>query len=136
MNKMIRLSAAAACIAVFCSARAFAEEEVKGKDVVASGTVQILSGTLKPEGNHDWLLITPEGTYELHLGPDKYRESKEFTMIEGQKAEIKGFVFGKHVAPILIKTDKASITLRNEEGRAAWAESEFSRKKGKLPTGI
>lgn len=129
MKKKICLSIAAVCMAALYPVRTSAAEEVKGKNVVAAGTVQTLTGTLKPEGGHDWMLITAEGTYELHLGPANYRESKQFSMAEGDKASVTGFVHEKHIAPISIKTDKASITLRDEKGKAAWAGTEFSRGK-------
>jgi len=131
MKKKICLSIAAVCIAAFYPARTSAAEEVKGKDVVAAGTVQTLTGILKPEGGHDWMLITPEGTYELHLGPDTYRASKNFIISEGEKAEVTGFVHEKHIAPITLKTEKAAITLRDEKGKSAWAGTEFSRGKKK-----
>jgi hypothetical protein len=129
MTRMIRLSAAT--VTVFTLLSAANAEEIKGKDVVAAGTVQTLSGTLKEDGGHEWLLVTAQGTYELHLGPEAYRESKKFTLAEDQKVEVKGFVFEKHVAPITIKTDQDAIVLRDEAGKSAWAGTEFSGKKGK-----
>lgn len=128
MTRMIRLSAAVATFFTLLSATA--AEEIKGKDVVAGGTVQTLSGTLKADGGHEWLLVTAQETYEMHLGPGAYRESKKFVLSEGQKADVKGFVLEKHIAPITIQTGKAAIVLRNEDGKAAWAGTEFSRKKG------
>ncbi len=128
MTRMIRLSAAAATVFTLLSAAT--AEEVKGKDVVAGGTVQSLSGTLKADGGHEWLLVTAQETYELHLGPEAYRESKKFVLSEGQKANVKGFVFEKHIAPITIQTGKAAMVLRDEAGKAAWAGTEFSGKKG------
>lgn len=128
MTRMIRLSAAA--VTVFTLLSAATAEEVKGKDVVARGTVQTLSGTLKADGSHEWLLVTAQEIYELHLGPEKYRETQKVTLSEGQEAEVKGFVFEKHIAPITIRTGKSAIVLRDEAGKAAWAGTEFSGKKG------
>lgn len=131
MKKSKKLFALVVLIIAASSGRLFAESEIKGKDVVADGTVQTLSGTLKADGGHEWLLVTAKETYELHLGPEKYRESKKFSLTEGLEAEVKGFVFEKHIAPITIKAGNASIVLRDEGGKAAWAGTEFSTKKGK-----
>lgn len=129
MKKIKKLSTIAVLIVAASSGRLFAESEMKGKDVVASGIVQTLSGILKEDGGHEWLLVTAKETYELHLGPEAYRESKNFTLADGQKAEVKGFVFEKHIAPITIKIGKDVIVLRDETGKSAWAGTEFSGKK-------
>jgi hypothetical protein len=131
MKRNYQLFVIAVSIIVASSVRLFAESEIKGKDVVTKGAVQTLSGTLKADGGHEWLLVTDQETYELHLGPEAYRESKKFTLTEGQKAEVKGFVLEKNIAPITIKTDKSSITLRDEAGKAVWAGTAFSSKKEK-----
>jgi len=132
MKKSIRLFIAAALLLSVAACKTPAQEEVKGKDVVASGTVQSLSGTLQLAADgHDWILITPQGDYALHLGPKEYRDSKNFVMTIGEKAEIRGFVHKKHIAPISIKTKTASIDLRTEEGKSVWAKTNFSQKKSK-----
>jgi len=126
MNKSIRLLSAVALALTVTAFKTVAEEEIKGRDVVTKGTAQIMSGTLKADGDHEWLLVTADGDYELHLGPEKYRESKGFVMTDGEKAEVRGFVFQKHISPISIKTEKATIELRTEEGKSAWAKTSFS----------
>ncbi len=113
---MIGLSAAAATVFTLLSTAP--SEEIKGKDVVAGGTVQTLSGILKEDGGHEWLLVTAKETCELHHGPEAYRESKKFPLREGQKVEVKGFVFEKHITPITIKTAQEAFVLRDETGRS------------------
>ncbi len=130
MNKSIRLLAATALVLTVAACKTVAEEELKGRDIVAKGTIQAVSGTLKADG-HEWVLVTAGGDYDLHLGPEGYRESKNFTMTDGEKAEVRGFVFKKHVSPISIKTEKATIELRTEEGKSAWANTSFASQKSK-----
>ena len=130
MNKSIRLLTAAALVLTVAAFKTFAEEEIKGRDIVAKGTVQSMSGTLKADG-HEWVLITVSGNYELHLGPGEYRESKNFTMTDGEKAEVRGFVFKKHVSPISIKTENSYLELRTEEGKPAWGNTSFASQRSK-----
>ena len=103
-------------------------DEVKGRDVVDAGTIQTLSGTLKPDGGHDWFLITKEGTYELHLGPGRFRAAQGFKMSEGDEAETTGFVHEDHMAPITLTVKGTTVALRTDEGRPLWAGTEFGGK--------
>jgi hypothetical protein len=125
MRKSIRLLVIAVITLTVAASNVVAEEVLKGRDVVAKGTVQSISGTLKADG-HEWVLVTAGGDYELHLGPESYRESKGFTMKDGEKAEVRGFVFEKHISPISIKTKTSTIALRTETGASAWSNTSFS----------
>jgi hypothetical protein len=125
MRKSIRLLVIAVITLTVAASNVVAEEVLKGRDVVAKGTVQSISGTLKADG-HEWVLVTAGGDYELHLGPESYRESKGFTMKDGEKAEVRGFVFEKHISPISIKTQTSTIALRTETGASAWSNTSFS----------
>jgi hypothetical protein len=107
-----------------------AEEELKGRDIVTKGTVQNLSGTLKADG-HEWALSTTGGDYELHLGPEEYRQSKGLALTDGEPAEVRGFVFGKHVSPISLKTGTAECAFRTEEGKSVWAGTRYASQKSK-----
>lgn len=129
MNKSIRFLLGASLV-LLAAGKSLAEEELKGRDIVAKGTVRVLSGTLKADG-HEWVLMTATGGYELHLGPEGYRESKRFTMADGETAEVRGFIFQKHVSPISIKTETATIALRTEEGKSVWANTDFASKRSK-----
>jgi len=126
MNKKTEKWAMIAVLAATMTGGSFAEE-VKGRDVVAAGTLRTVSGTLKPEGGHDWFLITDDGTFELHLGPGRFRADQGFKMSEGEQAEVTGFVHEGHMAPITL-TIKRAVTLRNEEGRPLWAGTDFGGK--------
>jgi hypothetical protein len=129
MKQSIRILTMSALVLASAAFTTRAEEEIKGRDIVTKGAVQTLSGTLKAEG-HEWELIAADGTaYELHLGPTEYRESKSFTMKDGEHAEVRGFVFNTHVSPISLKTQSASIELRTEAGKPAWANSSFSNQR-------
>lgn len=103
-------------------------DEVKGRDVVDAGTIRTLSGTLRPEGGHDWFLITENGEYELHLGPGRFRAAQGFKMSEGDEAETTGFVHEDHMAPITLTVKGTTIALRTDEGRPLWAGTEFGGK--------
>jgi hypothetical protein len=127
MKKSIWITAS---IIMLVLSTATAEETLKGKDIVSNGTVQTLSGKLRRDGD-EWQLVANGKTYEIHLGPSEYRQSENFTMTEGEPAEVKGFVFKEHLSPIAIKMDSGSITLRDEAGKSVWAGTEFSGKKGK-----
>jgi hypothetical protein len=131
MNSFIRFSVGLFLV-LLAAGKGVAEEEVKGRDVVTKGTVRILSGTLNADG-HEWALATAGGDYELHLGPADYRESKGFTMTQGENAEVRGFVFKNHISPISIKTANAVIELRTEEGSSVWANTGFASHRSKEP---
>ncbi len=122
MNKPIRFLIAATFVLTVSVCKTVAEEYLKGRDIVAKGTVRVLSGKLQADGS-EWHLMTEEGGYALHLGPKEYRESKSFIMTDGETAEIRGFVFEKHVSPILIKTAAATVELRTGEGTAVWGKT-------------
>ena len=109
-------------------------DRVKGRDVVDAGAIRTLSGTLKPDGGHDWFLITEDGEYELHLGPEGFRAAQEFKISKGDNAETTGFVHEDHMAPITLTVKGKTIALRTDEGRPLWAGTEFggnNREEGK-----
>jgi len=130
MKKPIRLLIVAVITLTVAASNAVAEEILKGRDIVAKGTVQSISGTLKADG-HEWVLVTAGGDYALHLGPESYRKSKGFTMKDGEKAEVRGFVFEKHISPISIKTQTSTIALRTETGVSAWSNTSLSAQRAK-----
>lgn len=129
MNQLLRLSITTALI-VFAACAASAEEEIKGRDIVKKGKVEVLTGELKADGN-EWMLVVDNKEYELHLGPEKFREDKKVVLADGETAEVKGFVYLEHVSPISIKTEKQTIELRSEDGTAKWKDTEYSSQRSK-----
>ena len=65
-------------------------------------------------------------SYEIHLGPGDYRTKEGFVLNHGDRATVKGFVYGTDLAVMEIEAGGKTITLRDETGRAAWAGSKFS----------
>ncbi|QHI68114.1 hypothetical protein [Tichowtungia aerotolerans] len=117
-----------AAISLAFGLTATATEEIKGKDVVSRGNIQTIIGTLQSEDGTEFTLVTSKTSYELHLGPEKYRNSMPVKLKPGQDAEVRGFVYKEHISPITIKTDGSTIILRDKEGKAVWAGTEYSRK--------
>jgi len=127
MKISIRLLSALVLALTVTACKTVAEQEIKGRDITAKGTVQVLFGTLKADG-HEWVLATSDGDYELHLGPEEYRKSKAFVITDGEKANVRGFVFQKHISPVSIETVSSTIQLRTEDGKSLWAKTSFSSK--------
>lgn len=103
---------------------------LKGRDIVELGKLENVTGYLVKLGD-EWGLKVGEKIYEIHLGPEEYRAYHNFTLTDGEKALVRGFVFNNDIAVAAMETGGKSITLRNETGQAAWSGSSFSRRSGK-----
>ena len=90
------------------------------------GKLVTVDGILVQNG-HEWELKIDDDTYEIHLGPSAYRESKGFTMKQGDTASVTGFLYQKNIAVAEITTAGKTIVLRNSDGRPAWRGSRFAR---------
>ncbi len=102
-------------------------QEMKGRDFVRLGKLYELNGTLELVGT-EWFLTTGDNTYALHMGPETYRESKGFSLSEGNLVTINGFVYNDDIAIKYISSNGQSIVLRDETGRPTWAGSKFSNR--------
>ncbi|MBN2569722.1 MAG: hypothetical protein JXB42_09870 [Deltaproteobacteria bacterium] len=105
-------------------------ETLKGKDFVRLGKIVQLNGTLIETG-HEWSLRHNDSVYNLHLGPSDFWSDKGIILKDGENASLRGFIHEKDVAVTVIETGGKSATLRDDEGRPAWAGTRFSRGNGK-----
>ncbi len=101
--------------------------EFRGRDFVQNGVQKELTGTLETEET-EWFLMVDSTRYALHMGPAAYRESKGFSLTENSVATVSGFVQNTDIAVSTISSDDMSISLRDTNGRPAWAGSKFSNR--------
>ena len=99
---------------------------LKGRDYVRMGKPVTVNGVLVQNGP-EWELKINDEIYEIHLGPAAYRESKGFTMKQGDPAVVSGFLYQKNIAVAEITTAGKTIVLRNSDGSPAWRGSRFAR---------
>ena len=93
--------------------------KLRGRDLVHLGKLTSLSGTLKKDGD-EWVLMVNGTAYDLHMGPNSYRESKGFVMTGGNFATVRGFLYGKDMAATSVDTLGQVIVLRDDTGRPSW----------------
>lgn len=117
MKRMISILIVA--MSVF-SLSALEQSDLLGREIVDSGKVLSISGTLK-EMDGEWTLNTGKEVYNLHLGNHDYLETVDLKLIEGREAVAKGFVNKLDMAVGTISMGSKSWTLRDESGRPAWA---------------
>jgi hypothetical protein len=94
--------------------------ELKGRDLVELGTKTSVEGILKQNG-HEWQLTSDGHTFDIHLGPEEYREGQGITIEEGANASVTGFAVGADIAVCSLATSGRKIEFRDENGRPAWA---------------
>jgi hypothetical protein len=94
--------------------------ELKGRDLVELGTMTSVKGILKQNG-HEWQLTAHGDTFDIHLGPEEYRDAQGITFQEGAVASVTGFAVGADIAVCSLATGGQEIELRDENGRPAWA---------------
>jgi len=99
-------------------------EALRGRDYVRSGTMKTMEGTLVQDG-HEWGLLSGDMIYDLHMGPEHYRTDKGLILNDGATAVVAGFVDGSDIAVTAIETGGASLTLRDDMGRPAWAGTSY-----------
>jgi hypothetical protein len=105
--------------------------QLKGRDFVRLGKLETHSGTLTRINNDEWGLKTGDRVFEIHLGPSEYRASKGFILNEGASATVSGYAYENHLSVKTLESDGQSIALRDENGRAVWSGSTFSRGGGR-----
>jgi hypothetical protein len=120
----------AVCFLFLGTGVSFAEQSVdvsrlRGRDIAEIGKITTIEGVLKLEGT-EWVLLTSDKNYEIHLGPESFRESKGFQLIEGDQAIVKGFLIKTDIAVMEIESNDKTIILRDSNGRPAWAGSRFA----------
>ena len=70
-------------------------------------------------------LATPDGTFDVHVGPTRWLTSKQFSVAKGDRLDVIGskVTIGGQEALIArqVTRDGTSIVLRNENGFPLWA---------------
>ncbi len=97
--------------------------KVRGRDVIAKGQQVELSGTLKDVDGHDWLLISKGKEYNIHFGPERYREANGIVLKDGQRVQVSGYILVKDVAVCTLTQNGKVIEFRDKAGKAAWSGS-------------
>jgi hypothetical protein len=100
--------------------------QLRGRDIAEIGKIVTVSGILKKEGV-EWVLLSSDSEYDIHLGPESYRDSKGFQLVEGERAVVKGFHLKTDIAVMEIGSNDKTIVLRDSSGRPAWSGSRFAR---------
>jgi len=95
-------------------------KRLRGRDFVRLGKLEIRTGILVRIG-HEWALKVDETTYDLHLGPERYRADQPDALKDGAIAEAKGFLYKTNMAVCTLKTAGTTLQLRSDTGRPAWA---------------
>ena len=97
---------------------AFAGSDILGRDVAEAGVLDEVSGTLACN-DAEWFLKSPDGTYELHLGPVGHDGSLPF--VDGAEATTYGFVLEGHIAPMSVTTADETYDFWGESRDPGWA---------------
>lgn len=108
----------AALALVLAGSLAFAH--YPGRDLVGSGELTELEGTLSGIGSA-WTLEVSEGTYLLHLGNPFYLEDQGVELAEGKRITVQGYLSGEDLVAARIDLDGKSYRLRDDEGYPLWA---------------
>ncbi|MCK4798571.1 MAG: hypothetical protein KAT05_14415 [Spirochaetes bacterium] len=103
---------------VLLSISAFAD--VRGRDVMTKGEIKSIEGNLKSDDG-EWLLEANGKTYEIHLGPEFYREKIGLQLKEDESVKIHGYVYENDIAPIVITYNDKEYLFRDKDGRPLWA---------------
>ena len=93
---------------------------MKGRTIVAEGLPITVEGALKQDG-HEWQLISNNGIYNIHLGPEHYRESQGVELAEGLQAVVAGFSIGEDIAVCSLNISGRTHIFRGEDGSPAWS---------------
>ena len=99
-----------------------ADSDLTGKEVAANGKFMQTSGLSRIVD--DELCVENEtGLYQLHLGPEEYREMIGFQQTEGVFISVKGYFFNDHVAPQTIFINEAEYIFRDNYGKPMWSRN-------------
>jgi len=106
--------------AVLLGASMLVAHDLTGRDVVETGEVTTLEGTLRLESS-EWYLDTDDGSYLLHFGNRAYLEKTGVDLEEGDRITVDGFSAGSDVAVVSVKNDGETFIFRNTDGTPRWA---------------
>ena len=133
--------AAAAAMLVFATAQTAAAQGRRGPARYDVNTVQTVSGRIaaidsqpSPRGLGGGLhlqLTAGDRTYEVHLGPQSYLESKSLTLAVGDEVKVTGSLITYNDAPALlaasISRGAVTVVLRDSTGIPLWARARRGR---------
>src|SRR4030042_4053727 len=100
MNRKIILIAAAVFI-LAASFSAFAEGEVKGRNLVDKGKIAILEGKFKVE-NDERYLESNNKKYQIHKGPEFYQDEIGIKIAVNTDIKVTGYVYENGITPVKI----------------------------------
>jgi hypothetical protein len=121
-------------ISLFTSSKIFAETRqnqgesssniLRGRDIVNIGKFVSISGVLGQEGA-EWILVSDQAKFNIHLGPVGYRDYQGFSMKVGATAKVTGKIYKNDIAVFVIETGGKAIILRDKNGNPIWAGTRF-----------
>ena len=106
-------------VLVFAAAVLFAHD-VTGREVVETGEMTVLEGTLRYE-SPVWYLDTEEGSYLLHFGNRGYLESTGIPIEDEKKISVEGFAEGNDIVVVSASADGKTYSFRDPDGVPFWA---------------
>ncbi len=112
---MVAILLVVASVGVFASSAS----DLKGSDLVRSGTLGVVTGTLSEEGG-EWYLTSTDREYALHLGNVEVAYPKGINLKEGSKAVVRGFVLESDISVLTVATTEGRYSLRTAEGVPVW----------------
>ncbi|MBN2323674.1 MAG: hypothetical protein JXQ30_08065 [Spirochaetes bacterium] len=119
-KKILIVSLVALIGAALAGATVLVAHDVNGRDVVETGEVVTLEGTLRLEA-YEWYLDTDDESYLLHFGNRAYLESTGIDLAEGDRISVDGFAGGSDIAVVSVKSDGETFIFRNTDGTPRWA---------------
>jgi hypothetical protein len=96
------------------------DTSVTGRDVVATGSLETVTGTLSQDG-YEWYLDTPDAVYELHLGNCDMLYPDGVSLKAGLSADVTGYVLDTDIAAVTVVSDGQTYEFRNSGGQPLWA---------------
>jgi hypothetical protein len=115
MKKIIITGLVFLATATFISAN-----DMNRREIAENGTMMEFSGTLEEE-NGEWTIETSTGTYDLHLGPEFFRDEIKLSLKEDSTVRVKGFTVDTDISVTEIIYQGKSYTFRDADGRPMWA---------------
>jgi hypothetical protein len=107
-------------IALLPAVSLVAQEEITGRLVVEQGTQGVLEGVLVLNGT-EWELRTQQELFEIHLGQLGHDGTSISGLKDGAAASLTGYIYGAHIAPIVLESDGIEYRFREEDGSPLWA---------------
>jgi hypothetical protein len=95
-------------------------DELRGKDIINSGPLETLQGTLQ-YNSPEWYLETENLTYQLHFGNREYLDSSGIKLRNRERINIEGVVLHDDVVVYTATVDGKTYRFRDRDGAPFWA---------------